>query len=147
MHSYQRDGSMRFDTNGSGGPNYYPNSFGGPAPDAKAAEPSFEVSGQASRQEYTHPNDDFVQAGDLYRKVMTDQDRDHLINNIVDHLGGAERRIQRRQCAIFYKADPEYGRRVAEGLKLDIRAIEKLSLLSHGERAEATLKESETVRK
>jgi len=147
MHSYQRDGSMRFDANGSGGPNYYPNSFGGPAPDAKASEPSLEVTGQAARQDYTHPNDDFVQAGDLYRKVMTDRDRDHLISNIVDHLGGAERRIQRRQCAIFYKADPEYGRRVAEGLKLDIKAIEKLSLLSHGKRAEAILKEAKTIKK
>jgi catalase len=138
---------MRFDANGSGGPNYYPNSFGGPAPDAKGAEPTFEVSGQAERQEYTHPNDDFVQAGDLYRKVMTDQDRDNLIGNIVGHLGGAQRRIQLRQCAIFYKADPDYGTRVAEGLKLDLEMVKSLSLLSHGQRAEATLKEGETVKK
>jgi catalase len=148
MHSYQRDGFMRFDANGSGGPNYYPNSFGGPAPDARAAEPPFEVSGQAARQEYTHLNDDFVQAGDLYRKVMNDQDRDNLIGNIVGHLSGAQRRIQLRQCAIFYKADVEYGTRVAEGLKLDLEVVKSLSLLSHGERAEATLKEEgETVKK
>ena len=148
MKSYQRDGSMRFDANGEGGPNYYPNSFGGPAPDPEAAEPSFEVSGQAARQEYNHPNDDFVQAGDLYRKVMTAQDRDNLIGNIVGHLGGAQKRIQRRQCAIFYKADVEYGTRVAEGLNLDLEAVKSLSLLSHGKRAEATLKEEvQAVRK
>jgi len=30
--SYQRDGPMRSDNNGGGGPNYWPNTFGGPAP-------------------------------------------------------------------------------------------------------------------
>ncbi len=145
MKSYQRDGFMRFDANGAGGPNYYPNSFGGPTPDPKAAEPSFEVSGKAERQEYTHANDDFAQAGDLYRKVMTEQERDNLIGNIVGHLGGAQRRIQLRQCAIFYKADVEYGTRVAEGLRLDLELVKNLSMLSHGKRAEATLKEDVQV--
>src|SRR5437764_12132650 len=30
VHSYHRDGSMRFDDNGGIGPNYGPDSFGGP---------------------------------------------------------------------------------------------------------------------
>jgi len=136
--NYQRDGFMRFDPNGGGSPNYYPNSFGGPEPQPEAAEPAFEVSGKAARQRYTHPNDDFVQAGDLYRKVMTDQDRDRLIGNIVAHLGNAQKRIQLRQTALFYKANPEYGTRVAEGLGLDVREVERLAEMSHEERAEAT---------
>ncbi len=138
MLNYQRDGFMRFDANGGGAPNYYPNSFGGPAPDPKATEPPFEIKGMAMRQPYTHPNDDFVQAGTLYRKVMTDQDRSHLIGNIVSHLGNAQKRIQLRQTAIFYKADPDYGRRVAEGLKLNVKEIEKLANMSQEERAKAT---------
>jgi len=138
VDNYQRDGFMRFDSNGGGSPNYYPNSFGGPAPEPEAAEPAFEVSGEAARQRYTHPNDDFVQAGDLYRKVMTDEDRDHLIGNIVAHLGDAQKRIQLRQTALFYRADPDYGRRVAEGLGLDVKEIERLAEMSHEERAKAT---------
>ena len=63
VKNYQRDGYMRFDGNEGDAPNYYPNSFGGPEPDAKAAEPAFEVSGNVARQPYTHPNDDFVQPG------------------------------------------------------------------------------------
>ena len=35
---------------------------------------------------------------------MTDQDRTKLIGNIVDHLGGAQKRIQLRQTALFFKA-------------------------------------------
>jgi catalase len=118
--NYQRDGYMRFDANGGGAPNYYPNSFGGPEPDIQASEPAYEVSGKAARQKYTHPNDDFVQPGNLYRKVMTDQDRDHLIGNIVTHLCNAKKEIQIRQTKIFFKADPEYGQRVAEGLKIKL---------------------------
>ena len=58
---------------------------------------------------------------------MTDEDRDHLIGNIVGHLGGAQERIQLRQCALFYKVDPEYGTRVAEGLGLDPHEVERLA--------------------
>jgi len=140
-NSYQRDGFMRFDANGEGGPNYWPNSFGGPEPDPTTAEPPFEVSGLAARTPYPHPNDDFQQAGTLYRKVMTDEDRDHLIGNIVDHLGGAQKRIQLRQTAIFFKADPEYGRRVADGLRLDMKEVERLAEMSQDERAKATAEE------
>ncbi len=138
MNNYQRDGFMRFDNNSGGKPNYYPNSFDGPGPDATAAEPSFEVSGEAGRHEYNHPNDDYVQAGDLYRKVLNDTERSNLVSNITGHLGNARNRIQMRQSAIFYKADSEYGTRVAEGLGLDVNEIAKLANMSQEERVIAT---------
>jgi catalase len=129
---------MRVDANGGGEPNYWPNSFGGPRPDPTAGEPPFELSGQAGRYPFTHPNDDFVQAGTLYRKVMSDEDRDHLIGNIVDHLGKAQKRIQLRQTALFYKSDPDYGRRVAEGMGLDVNEVKCVADMSQEERAKAT---------
>ncbi|NOR60531.1 MAG: catalase [Methanosarcinales archaeon] len=137
--SYQRDGSMRTDPNGGGGPNYWPNSFHGPEPDISAKEPPIEISGQADRYQYTHPNDDFVQPGNLYRDVMSDQDRENLAGNIIGHLGGAQKRIQLRQTALFFKADQDYGSRVAKGLKLDIKEVENLANMSHDERVKATL--------
>jgi catalase len=136
--NYQRDGAMRSDGNFGGNPNYYPNSFGGPEPKLENAEPQFDVSGKAGRQKYTHPNDDFVQAGALYKEVMTDADRDHLVGNICGHLGGAQKRIQYRQCAVFTKAHEEYGRRVAEGLKLDPKEVARLAGLSAEDRAKET---------
>jgi catalase len=129
---------MRVDDNAGGGPNYWPNSFAGPAPDPTAAEPAFELSGEAGRYPFAHPNDDFVQAGNLYRKVMSDEDRGHLIDNIVDHLGKAQKRIQLRQTALFHKADHEYGRRVAEGIGLDVKEVERLAGMSDEQRAKAT---------
>ena len=138
--NYQRDGSMRLDDNGGGGPNYWPNSMGGPAPDASFSEPPMDLEGQAERHPQELTDDDFFQPGELYRRVMTDADRDHLIGNIVAHLGGAQRRIQLRQSALFFKADPDYGRRVAEGLGLDVKEVERLASLSQEERVKATAK-------
>ena len=136
--SNQRDGFMRVDDNGGGGPNYYPNSFGGPAPDPRVGQPPVDVSGMAARHSYTLSDDDFVQAGNLYRNVMTDQDRDHLIGNIVTHLRNAQKRIQRRQTALFYKADEDYGTRVANGLELDLAEVKRLAAMSQEDRVEAT---------
>jgi len=140
VDNYQRDGFMRVDGNFGGAPNYYPNTFGGSEPQPEAGEPPFEVSGVADRHPYVHPNDDYFQAGELYRRVMTDEDRDHLIGNITTHLCNAQKRIQLRQTALFYKADQEYGKRVAEGLSLDIREVERLAKMSDEERKEATAK-------
>jgi catalase len=116
VKNYQRDGYMRFDGNEGDAPNYYPNSFNGPEPDIKAAEPEFAVSGKVARQPYSHPNNDFVQPGNLYR-LMSDMEREHLIGNIASHIRNANKEIQLRQIQIFSKGDPEYGQRVAEALE------------------------------
>lgn len=44
------------------GPNYWPNSFGGPAPDPSAADPVMTVSGETGRMPYPHEIDDVEQA-------------------------------------------------------------------------------------
>ena len=135
--TYQRDGTMRLDDPGAG-PNYWPNSMGGPAPDPAFAEPPIDLEGQAMRHPQDLTDDDFFQPGELYRRVMTDTDRDHLVGNIVAHLGNARKRIQLRQAAVFFKADPDYGRRVAKGLDLDVTQVEKLAAMSQPDRVKAT---------
>ncbi len=136
--NYQRDGAMRVDNGGGSGPNYWPNSFGGPSPDESALEPPLPIEGTATEHAYALVDDDFVQAGNLYRNVMSDQDRTNLIGNITGHLCGAQKRIQLRQTAIFYKADKDYGSRVAKGLGLDIAEVEKLAAMDQPERVKAT---------
>jgi len=71
---------------------------------------------------------------------MTDEDREHLIGNITTHLCNALKRIQLRQTAVFYKADPEYGTRVAKGLKLDVKEVKRLAEMSQNQRVKATEK-------
>jgi catalase len=140
MSNYQRDGFMRVDDNGGGGPNYNPNSFIGPVADPKAAEPPVEVSGMAARHPEAITDDDFVQAGNLYRQVMTEEARTHLVGTIVGHLGHAQPYIQLRQTALFFKADREYGTQVAEGLGLEVTEVERLAKMSQEERVKATAK-------
>ncbi|KKH95427.1 hypothetical protein EO95_08855 [Methanosarcina sp. 1.H.T.1A.1] len=45
-----------------------------------------------------------------------------------------------RQKALFFKADPDYGTRVAKGLGLDIKEVERLANMTKEERAKATEK-------
>jgi catalase len=76
------------------------------------------------RSAYTlHAEDnDFVQAGNLYRHVMSETDREHLVNNIVGHMSqGVERFIQARTVNTYWsQVDPGLGARVAKGLGLEI---------------------------
>ncbi|HOF18734.1 MAG TPA: catalase-related domain-containing protein, partial [Phycisphaerae bacterium] len=58
----------------------------------------------------------------------------------VAHLGKAQKRIQLRQTALFFKADPDYGRRVAKGLGLDAKQVESLAAMSQEDRVKATEK-------
>ena len=75
----------------------------------------------------------------MYRDVMTDEDRNHLIGNIVGHLGSAQKRLQLRQTVLFYKIDPDYGTRVAKDLGLDVEEVRRLSEMSQADRVKATM--------
>lgn len=120
-HNYQRDGQMRFDGNGGKSVYYEPNSFGGPAETPEAKLTPFEVQGLAGQHSYSH-DDHYTQAGDLYR-LLSEDERTRLVNNIVGAMKPVEREdIKLRQIAHFYKADPEYGTRIAEGLGLAVPA-------------------------
>jgi catalase len=69
---------------------------------------------------------------------MTDTDREHLVANIVGHLKGAQKRLQLRQTALFFKADAEYGEHVALGLGLDVNEVRRLAAMSQEDRVKAT---------
>ncbi|NMG05622.1 catalase [Brasilonema sp. UFV-L1] len=118
-NNYQRDGFMRFDNNGGAAPNYEPNSFGGLKEAPEYKEPPFEVSGTVDRTPFPKTDDDFFQAGELYR-VLSEEQKARLVDNIVDQMKSVKPEIQRRQIPHFYKADPDYGIRVAQELGIDI---------------------------
>ncbi|WP_062351293.1 catalase KatA [Bacillus kwashiorkori] len=117
--NYQRDGFMNPSTNGGGSVYYEPNSFDGPKEDPNAKIVPFEVSGVADSVSYDS-DDHYTQAGDLYR-LMSDEEKTRLVNNIVASMKLVTLdEIKQRQIEHFYKADPEYGARVAEGLGLPV---------------------------
>ncbi len=72
-------------------------------------------------------NDHYTQAGNLYR-LLSEEERTRLVENIVNAMKPVEREeIKLRQIGHFYKADPEYGTRIAEGLGLEVPKEKALS--------------------
>jgi catalase len=115
VRNFQRDGPQCVDGNQGDAPNYYPNSFSGPEVVTSTVESSFHVSGDVGRYNTTD-DDNFSQVGTLWRKVLTPDDRTHLVENIAAHLHCAQEFIQQRAVRNFSQADPEYGQRVQEAL-------------------------------
>lgn len=115
--NHQRDGAMRFDSNGGPGPNYEPNSFDGIKEAPRHMPFPLPVEGVAGHHTLSH-DDDYVQAGNLYR-LMPEAEKTMLVANIVSHLKHAGKDIQRRQVEHFHRADEDYGMRVAKGLGID----------------------------
>ena len=122
VHTYNRDGAMRFDGNSGSAHNYEPNSFQGPTEDPAFRERPRTITGSVDRHNHRLDSDYYSQPGDLFR-VMPADARERLIGNIVASMKSVPERIQKLQIQHFYKADPAYGAGVAKGLGLDIKEI------------------------
>ena len=122
--NYHRDGAMRFDGNGGSSVNYEPNSFDGPVEDSKFKSEAynFEIDGIAERYNHREGNDDFTQAGNLFR-LMTEDHQERLFANLADSMKTVPRDIQLRQIGHFSKADTRYGEGVARALGINLGEI------------------------
>lgn len=122
----QRDGQMTYRVDGieegeNPHVNYEPSSRHGLAEAAPAGKPYTPyIQGPLVRQKIARTND-FAQAGERYR-TFSDAERDELIRNLVTQLGVCNPDIQARMVGYFTQADPDYGRRVAEGLGIAVPA-------------------------
>lgn len=113
--NYQRDGPQCVNDNQGGAPNYYPNSFSGPVDAPHHLESHFNLSGDVQRYN-SHDDDNFTQPGLFWRKVLKEDERQRLVDNIAGHLKNAQKFIQDRAVLNFSQADPEFGRRLKEAL-------------------------------
>ncbi|MFT4033496.1 MAG: catalase [Siphonobacter sp.] len=129
VNNHQRDGQMRMDGNGGRQPNYFPNSFDSIVADQSYKEPTWEldsnIAGWYDRNDEGE-NDHYTQPGDLYRKVLDDEQKSHLVETIVEALGsvnGPKRdEIINRQLCHFFRADIGLGMRIAQGLGVNVEA-------------------------
>ncbi|XP_056383683.1 catalase [Hyla sarda] len=111
VSNYQRDGPMCFNDNQGGAPNYYPNSFSAPEVQPSARESRFHVSADVAR--YNSSDDDNVsQVRDFYTKVLSEEERQRLCENIAGHLKEAQLFIQNRVVKNFSDVHPDYGSRI-----------------------------------
>lgn len=115
----QGGGQMQFKLDRAPGQNlhvnYEPSVLGGlqeSPKNGKDHEPHYDAN--VVRQKIDRTND-FKQAGETYR-AFDDAEREELISNLVDALKICNPKIQEKMLEYFTKADPDYGKRVSEGL-------------------------------
>ena len=87
------------------------------------------VEGHLGRYQTTRTADDYKQAGDRYRS-FEDWERDDLIANLVDDMKQCPEPIALRMVWHFWHCDEDYGRRVAEGAGIDLKAALALAAAS-----------------
>jgi len=127
VRNYQRDGPMNVAGNQAGAPNYFPNSFSGPNVDRRWKQDSFSVTGDVSRYN-SADEDDFTQVGHFWRQVLSEAERERLVDNIGSHLCNAQEFLQERAIKNFGSADPEYGRRIRENIAARKKKTEAMIL-------------------
>ncbi len=123
VNSYNKDGAMTYH-HSADQPVYAPNSHGGPVADPEAGmDIGWSVGGaEIGRYANAHhaEDDDFGQPRTLYREVMDDVDREHLVDNIVGHASeDVATETQLRVVAYWSSVDDDLGARVAKGLGID----------------------------
>ncbi|TAN31291.1 MAG: catalase [Actinomycetota bacterium] len=124
VNSYNKDGSMRYSNPPD--PVYAPNSYGGPKADPAFAEPSWQVQGEIVRAAYSlhAEDDDFTQAGNLWRNVLDDAARKRLVNNIAGHLrGGVVEPVLHRALDYWRQVDGDLGMEVAKEMGIAAETV------------------------
>ncbi|NYE59001.1 catalase [Duganella sp. 1224] len=116
FHNQQRDGAMAT-ANGGAAVNYDPVQAQGSNPQGLGnGEPALALQGAAARYDARGTEDDYTQAGNLFRLMPADEQQ-NLFNNIAGPLSQVSAEIIARQLAHFDKADPAYGAGVRAALK------------------------------
>ncbi|MFK0285732.1 catalase [Streptomyces sp. NPDC090499] len=112
--TYSRDGSL-YDGRHGGAKNYEPNSFGGPAQTDRPLWPAYDgfAGGTGNHPAAVHAeDDDFVQAGNLYRLMSADE-QERLIENLAGFIAKVSRDdIAERAIGNFRRADEDFGKRL-----------------------------------
>ncbi|WP_406309525.1 catalase [Streptomyces sp. NBC_00623] len=119
VDNYGRDGLHATRNGARHDKNYEPNSYAGPAQTDAALSAPLAVHGWTG----THAapahtkDDDFFQAGELYR-LMSEDEKGRLVANIAGGLSQVTREdVIEKNLAHFHAADAEYGKRVEEAVR------------------------------
>ena len=133
VNNYERDGSMRLDGNGADAPNYFPNSFDDIKADESYRHTPFELDGLVADnydRNAEGENDHYSQPGIFWREVLSPEDKQNLVHNIVGAMKGIsgpkKDEIINRQLCHFFRADIGLGMAIAQGLGLDMNTMNSI---------------------
>ena len=120
FHAYHRDGAMRVDGNYGATKGYEPNSYGEWKDTPENKEPPYPANGPIyNYNEREYDDDYYSQPGALFRLMPADEQQ-LLFENTARQIGGAELFIQQRHVRNCYKADPAYGKGIADALGISL---------------------------
>ena len=122
FHSYHRDGAMRVDGNHGSTLSYEPNSYGEWKQQPGFAEPPLSLEGAADHWNHCEDTDYYSQPGKLFR-LMGSKQQETLFANTARAMGDAPREIKLRHIGNCLKADPAYGKGVADALDIPLSEV------------------------
>jgi len=122
VHSYHRDGAMRVDGNHGSTLGYEPNSYGEWQEQPNFSEPPLSLEGAADHWNHREDTDYYSQPGALFR-LMTPAQQQVLFENTARSIGDAPRDIQIRHIGNCLRADPAYGKGVADALGIALSDV------------------------
>jgi len=124
FHSYHRDGAMRVDGNHGSTLGYEPNSYGQWQQQPEFAEPPLALDGAADHWNHREDEDYYSQPGKLFRLMKAEQQK-VLFANTARAMGDAPREVKVRHIGNCLKADPAYGKGVADAMGIPLSEIPK----------------------
>jgi catalase len=122
VQSYHRDGAMRVDGNAGSTLGYEPNSYGKWQQQPEFAEPPLPLEGAVAHWNHRTDEDYYTQPGSLFR-LMSPAQQQVLFGNTARAMGEAPREIKIRHIGNCLKADPAYGKEVADALGIPLSEI------------------------
>jgi len=122
FHAYHRDGQMRVDGNYGSALGYEPNSYGEWQEQPDFSEPPLDLEGAAGRWSHREDDDYYTQPGALFRLMSADQ-KAALFWNTARAMGDAPRDIKIRHIGNCLKADPAYGKGVADAMGIALAEV------------------------
>ena len=123
FHGFHRDGAMRVDGNYGSTLGYEPNSYGEWQEQPDFKEPPLSLEGAADHWNHRVDEDYYYQPGLLFR-LMDKSQQEVLFANTARAMGDAPRHIKLRHIGNCMKADPTYGKGVADALGIPLSEVE-----------------------
>ncbi len=120
VNSYHRDGQMRVDANAGSTIGYEPNSYGKWQEQPEFKDPPLAVRGDVYQWNFREDDDDYyTQPGKLFR-LMSPEQQKVLFENTARNMGDIPKEIKLRHIGNCLKADPAYGKGVADALGIPL---------------------------
>lgn len=123
MNSYHRDGQMRVDGNAGATIAYEPNSYGKWTEQPEFKEPLLTLNGAADHWNFREDDDDYYTQPGLLFRLMSPAQQKVLFENTARAMGDAPKEIKLRHIGNCLKADPAYGKGVADALFISLDEV------------------------